>query len=480
VLLSFYIAWRVSKEDEKFALARSIGITLNALGGTNFQGADLTGATFSDALLKNTNFADSRNQKTILTHVCWKEAKKLSRAQVGDSILSSRTVRELLVTGNGINANFERSNLRGANLTGARLNGANFKRADLSEAILINADLQNVNLTEAQAIGTDFTDAYLTGACLEAWNIDQFTCLKDVNCQFVFLSEFPNAKGNRNRRPHDPDRDFAPGEFEKLYQEAMNIIEVLLKDGMKNGEAFRQALADLMQTHPEITPDSIQKIERKGDDALVTFAIPDEVDVDKGQIERELRQAYESEIRQLRGKVDELQALRAADAKEITLAALNHHPQTIFNQIAGDQTMTEQKNQAISTGSSSFVNTGDMKLSGSTVNLGTISGAVTNMINQLRDSNTPEAPQLVDLLTQLKRAIDTSSLSDDDKKDALEQIAAIATVAQSKNPEERAGVMRKAKKMLDATIAALPSTATLVEASGKLLPAIAKLLGIPL
>jgi hypothetical protein len=365
-------------------------------------------------------------------------------------------------------------------IKGAHLNGANLKGADLSHAILIGADLQYANLTKAQAIGTDFTEAYFTGACLESWNINHSTCLKDANCQFIFLLEHPNDKGSRERRPHDVDRTFAPGEFEKLYQEAINLIEILLKDGMKNGEAFRLALSELMQTHPEITPDTIQKIERKGNDALVTFAIPESVDLDKGQIERQLRQTYESEIRQLRGKVDELQALRAADAKEIALAALNHHPQNIFNQIAGDQTMTEQKNQAISTGSNSFVNTGEMNLSGSTINLGTISGTVTNTINQLRESNTPEAPQLADLLTQLKAAIDTSNLSDDDKKDALEQVAAIATVAQSKSIEEKSSVMRKAKKILDATIAALPSAATLVEACGKLLPTIAKLLGISL
>ena len=40
--------------------------------------------------------------------------------------------------------------------------------------------------------------------------------------------------------------------------------------------------------------------------------------------------------------------------------------------------------------------------------------------------------------------------------------------------------MRKAKKMLEATIKALPSTATLVEACSKLIPAIAKLLGLSL
>ncbi|MCY7277135.1 MAG: pentapeptide repeat-containing protein, partial [Phormidesmis sp. CAN_BIN44] len=141
VLLSFYVAWRVSKEDEKFALSRNFGIALSALGGTNFQGADLTGATFSGVLLKNTNSANSRKQKTILAQVCWKDAKRLNRDRVGDSILTARNVRELLTSGNGINQPFERANFRGANLTEAKLNGAILKRADLGEAILTYADL---------------------------------------------------------------------------------------------------------------------------------------------------------------------------------------------------------------------------------------------------------------------------------------------------------------------------------------------------
>jgi uncharacterized protein YjbI with pentapeptide repeats len=57
-------------------------------------------------------------------------------------------------------------------LTGINLNEANLKEADISETTLQRANLEGANLTKIQAIGTDFTKAYLTGACLEAWNID--------------------------------------------------------------------------------------------------------------------------------------------------------------------------------------------------------------------------------------------------------------------------------------------------------------------
>jgi Pentapeptide repeats (8 copies) len=89
LLLSLYVAWRVSKKDEKFALPRSLGVAMGAIGGTSFQGEDLTNANFTEAILKSTNFNHTKQQQTRLDRVCWKDAKKLDRARVGDSIPNS-------------------------------------------------------------------------------------------------------------------------------------------------------------------------------------------------------------------------------------------------------------------------------------------------------------------------------------------------------------------------------------------------------
>ena len=164
----FCVAWRSNQGDEKFAIVRSFGLAFGALGGTSFSGADLTEANFAQAKLKSTNFANSRKRMTNLTRTRWQDSKKLDKARPGSSIFSNFKVLQLLTTGQGINQNFSQFNLRGANLDSAQLNGANFKNADLSQASLRQADLQNANLTELQAVGTDFTKTYLTGACLEA------------------------------------------------------------------------------------------------------------------------------------------------------------------------------------------------------------------------------------------------------------------------------------------------------------------------
>lgn len=123
----------------------------------------------------------------------------------------------------------------------------------------------------------------------------------------------------------------------------------------------------------------------------------------------------------------------------------------------------------------------DFTASGQALNLGEmdISGQVINAINQL-----PDAPSgqlgLKELLIQLKEAIEEEvELSAEDKVDLLEQVESLAEAEQSPEPEKREGLARKARKMFEVTLKALPDTATLVESCSKLLPLILKALGVP-
>jgi uncharacterized protein YjbI with pentapeptide repeats len=461
LLLGIYCSRRAAKGDEKFALIRTFGIALGALGGTRFDGADLTHANFTNAILKSTNF-----RTATLTHVCWHDAQKLDRARVGDSILANPMVRELLVTRNGYKHSYVDANLRGANLNGVNLDQATLTWADLSNATLHRAHLRDANLREVLAIGADFTGAYLTGACLEGWNIDHTTLLTDVDCQYVFLLEQPNAMGHRERRPHDPDAVFQPGDFEKLYRKMINVVQVLLRNGMDRA-AFAVAFQQLMAEYPDIGYDSIQAIERKGNDALVTLEVA--ATADKAEISRSLQAAYER-LRQLEAKIETLHELRAADLKEVALT----QKAQIFNQFVGGGTAMQANHD-----SSRNINVGgDLNLTGSTLNLGELSGTVTNTINQIPDPTHPDQPNLKDLLTQLQQLITSDTdLSDTDKADLLEQVQALATAGQTPEPTQKEGLARKAKKMFDATLNSLPETAKIVEACSKLLPMILRVLG---
>ena len=465
----FCVAWRSNQGDEKFAIVRSFGLAFGALGGTSFSGADLTEANFAQAKLKSTNFANSRKRMTNLTRTRWQDSKKLDKARPGSSIFSNFKVLQLLTTGQGINQNFSQFNLRGANLDSAQLNGANFKNADLSQASLRQADLQNANLTELQAVGTDFTKAYLTGACLEAWNIDQAN-LSGIDCAFYFLREIPDTKGNRERRPHDPDRTYAPGDAEKMLTEARNIVEVLLKH-CTNAKDLAQSLQRLTERYPEA---NLQKLERKDNDFLVTLTVPSETD--KADVETLLHNAYD-EIRALRGENKDLHTLRAVDLKD-ALLAIAHNPANLIQtnqQTTGDHTVTTQDNQAISAGSGSFINTGTLSATNST--LGIISGNATTSIGQLPTPIANE-PDLKTALTDLQTAIESSSLNDDDKADALEQVKAIADAGSTPKDNAIQKGVKTAMKVLKGTIADLPATEDLVKVLIKIAPIVAAFFGM--
>ncbi len=480
-VFSNYVAWRTIKGDEKFAPFCSVSIVFTAIGGTTFCGADLTRVNFTKTNLKSTNFRNTWKQNaqgkfqaspTNLTYACWQDAQHLDKARVGDSILANAAVLKLLVSrdGHGNEKDYIEANLRGANLDGVDLKGANLTWADLSNATLRRADLHHANLREVLAVGTDFTHAHLTAACLESWNIDHTTKLDDVDCQYVFFLEQPNPLGSRERRPHDPDQLFAPGDFAKLYTKMMNLVEILLKNGV-NREAFREAFEKLMQEHPDLNYDSIQAIEKKGEDVLLTLTVPETAD--KSSIQRDFLAPYETRVRQLEATVEQLQ-LRSTDLKDIALALANQKTHITNQAVAGENPVSQNLDQ------SRTVNIGG-NVTGSTINLGEISGAVTNTINQLPSALDPAQPGIKELLTQLQAAIEAAQeLSIEDKADGLEQVKIVAELGQNPQNPEKEGIWRKAKKILNAPIQlqGLPETATIVKAFGDILPAIAKLLSL--
>ena len=491
--LGIYVAWRALAGDEKHAWIRTVAIAFATTGGTSFRNADLTNANFTEAMLKSTDF-----RKANLTRTCFRKTEKLDRARVGNSILVDTRVRELLVTGNGYKKSYVGADLKGANLTGVNLNEANLKQANLSEATLHQANLQFANLTKTQALATDFTAAYFTGACLEAWNIDSTnTKLDRVDCRFVYFLE--NAKpgtDDRERRPHHISKFFEPGDFEKLYKKIMTTVQILLKDGI-NPEAFTAAFQKLMQDFPDITSDSIQAIEKKGNDVLLTLKVSEETD--KGKLEQTWDEVYQARLEaqrqaeQLKSK-DEIIAIERLHYrvfqdfvrgvfsksfdKSIERNELLKLTRQSVNVKINNKLQSTSENKSM-TDSSNKNNINARDVIGSTLN-SKISGIVTNTINQLPASPPSDKPGIKELLTELQTAIEAeTNLSDDDKAEALEQVKALAEVGQ--NPQEstmqKAG--KRAMKILKGTIADLPSVATLVEACSKLLPAIGTLLLLP-
>ncbi|MBE7381067.1 MAG: pentapeptide repeat-containing protein [Leptolyngbya sp. SIO1E4] len=476
LLLSIYINRRIRQNDPKFENLRVIGLALTALGGTAFSGADLTAATFAHAHLKSTNFADSRQQPTTLNQVRWHNAEKLNLARLGTSNLQDPRVRTLLTTLNGIDQDLSNTDLRGVNLADAQLHRINLKGTNLNGATLQGVGLQGANLTAAQCIGTDCTAAHLTGACLEAWNIDETTILQDIDCQYVFLKETPNALGGRERLPHNPDKCFEPGDFEKYFQEVLDEVKILIRGGV-DPQAFKTAFQALMQQH-QITPNNVRGLQRKGADVLMTVAAPP--DQPKPEIARTFDTAYEKAL-----PATTAQALLEAERRnkqefvEFANKSIDRISHVLSNLTINTTAMTHSHNPSITTGDGSVYAGHDVTLTGSTLNLGKISGQVSHQINQLPDAvSSSDQPSLKDLLTQLKAAIDQDTeLSDDEKAEALGEVAKLTKAGS--NPQ--VGAMQRIAKRATATLKSitepLNEASKLASTCQSLLPMIMSLFG---
>lgn len=111
------------------------------------------------------------------------------------------------------------------------------------------------------------------------------------------------------------------------------------------------------------------------------------------------------------------------------------------------------------------------------VAIGTISGSVTNAINQLPATSDLDQPGIKEMLTQLQAAIeDETNLSNEDKMEALEQVKTLAEAGQKPENSVLQKTAKTAIKILKGTASSLPDTAKLAEACAKLLPIISSLL----
>ncbi|MGF1497078.1 MAG: hypothetical protein ACFB8W_09690 [Elainellaceae cyanobacterium] len=118
---------------------------------------------------------------------------------------------------------------------------------------------------------------------------------------------------------------------------------------------------------------------------------------------------------------------------------------------------------------------GDFTASGAALNLGDISGTVTNALNQIPP--TAAGNDLKAYLTELLEAIQTDpNLPAEEKPDAEEAVGAIATAAQSDEPEARQSVLARASRTLNRMAQTLPDATKFVQAVNKLLPLIAGIL----
>ncbi|WP_226883652.1 pentapeptide repeat-containing protein [Allocoleopsis franciscana] len=482
VMLAGHLSWKTVKGNQAFRWMLQIAIAIAAKGGHTFRGANLTDADFTGATLKLCDLRGANLKRTRLF-----EAKGLEFSRLGNTYLANPKIRQLVVTLNGQAQNFDGLNLEGVNLQDANLQDASFIGANLNHANLQNTDLSRAILKQAQLDGADLTGAILTGACIEDWGITGTTKLEGVRCDYIFMRLETKDNPDRLRKPDNWRETFADGEFSDFIKPYVDTLDLYHSQDI-DPRAISIALKNLSVNHPEEKLQFVA-IERRGGNGLnLRFTTAPGADkselsheyfTDYARIKKELPIAVQlrlaeqdAEIRTLKGTIE--QFIEAGTHQSKIQA------ETI-QVIQGELVVTENKGINITSGGGSI---GDISglvggdVSG-VVNLGTISGNVTNTINQLPDASEPDQPNLKELLTQLQQAIENdSNLSDPDKADLLEQVQVLAEAKQTEEPAKKEGLARKARKMFDATLSSLPQTASIVEACSKLLPMVLKALGV--
>ena len=264
----------------------------------NLIGANLKGARFRGSNLANANLIGAN-----LTNAQLVDARLYHANLIGANLTNANLEGAKLIGTKFADANLTNANLKGAklvdvNFEGINVSGVNLQRINLSGLNLNRANLNGSILRRIQALATNFEGATLTSACIEDWNINSQTNLNNVKCDYIYLKAIYSKEEEKwicsDRRPHNPDKIFAPGEFTKLFQKVLETVDLIFSEGIEWAaflESFQKLQAEIQSEEL-----SIQAIERKSGGAfIVRVEVPAEAD--KAEIQKYIEREYEAKLK---------------------------------------------------------------------------------------------------------------------------------------------------------------------------------------
>ncbi|MBE9036946.1 pentapeptide repeat-containing protein [aff. Roholtiella sp. LEGE 12411] len=434
--------WRV-KNPEIIPDLREANLSEANLSGANLSRADLTDAYFYRADLREANLSGANLSRADLTDAYFYRANlseanlneaylvgvDLSGANRSNTYLKEADDHSLVLSGanlNGanlsnaffFNANLSYADLSGANLSyaflfdanlsrthlnQANLSYANFDNANLSYADLSGANLSHADLIRTQALGANFTSAIFTGACLEDWNYNYGTKLNNIDCQYVYLKS-----DKQERRPSSGE--FAPGEFTKLFQKALETVDLIFRNGV-DWEAFAYSFRKT-QVENESSDLAIQNIEIKGD-GMVVVGVKVSSSADKAKFHSDFVQGYEFAHKVLseRYKAE----ISSKDAQIVHYGEQVQRQGEYINNLFYllNQQQTVQKAMAENPGKISNNNFYNPQFGGGfvdaqTVNAQQIDGNITNYAPDMRQNLAEAGAEIQQLLNQLAQTNPTT------------------------------------------------------------------------
>ncbi len=397
--------------------------------GTNFKGADLRGVDFSHATLNNCNF----NQADT-SYINW------SHTEGARATINFTEIRmQLLISRKGTNGIYSDLDISDRHLADVDLMRANLSGADLTRSNLEHAKLNFANLTNVKAGGTNFRHANLTGACIQNWTINSDTQFDDLVCDYIYLTPDRNRQ---NRRPLSGS--FESGDFEKLVDKFADTLDFILRRGT-DPIAFRQALSQFLENDPEARIKVLEELDR--DRVLVRATVPEGSDKVKiyaaFQDTQTKLQAANEKIRYFEGKTE----ANKENQEFISQLFSSFKPDIKLiqaNQMTDESSKTQAGGDVISAGSN---NSGVVGKDLTGVAGRDISGTLNLNLAALRESEDPKDKELIDLITQLRTAIEAPDCDLDDrfKQRALGYLDNLTSLAKDK-PQD---LLKSAKDNLD-------------------------------
>ena len=502
IISGIYVGRQAINGNKKYKLIRSLTIGIVAQVGTSFRGANLTDADFTQATLTSVDFRQAN-----LTRTCWFQAKNLEQARVEGTYLEQLNIRQLAVTKDAREQEFNNLNLRYLNLKDANLQDASFISTDLSEANLQNANLFGAKLAQTQLYQASLTAACLTGAYIEHWGISTDTQLDRIECDYVYMRLPSNSNPDPWRKPDNRQETFKSGDFADFIAPIIKTLDLYKTqnfDPRKVGSKYKTldllhyqgidptaaaiAIIQLAESYPEANLE-IVALEGRGNDRIrlqarvASDANTSDLNQEYFQNYTEIHSLSYSNLQEVLVEIEQKSEL-ISHLRELLRQAINQpkfYVETIQTQ--GTLTMSEENKGNINIsgveGNISGVGGTGENSSMTSVTISDVSGNVTNAINQSPTSTESDKPAIKELLTELQAAIESdTNLSDEDKIDALSQVQSIAEASQK--PEENAmkKIAKTSLRVLKGMITDLPTTEKLVEACSKLFPFISKFFGL--
>ena len=343
---------------------------------SKIEGVDFKGSTLESAIFQSAEMISFQGEEEL--YLVSFDGTNLLKANflesdVRESSFSSAILQQSIFNMADLSSrDFSQQNLREINLSGADLSGADLSGADLS-----GADLSGASLVRVQALGTNFTETVFTSACLENWNINSATKFDGVVCECVYLKA-----NQQERRPREGI--FKLGEFSALFQQALDTVDLIFRDGI-DWQAFFQSFQELRSQYIDQDP-AIQAIERKQGGAFVVRLEVAE-GADKPSIESSAKELYETKLKfleqryraELKAKDGEISAYKQQSANLMKITEL----------LAARPPMTEETtfNLQGANVAGAIAKNIDGKVSGGTINIyGPKIDDINRLITALRES----------------------------------------------------------------------------------------------